>query len=201
MQPSLRNSGSTHKDKSGAKFVPPPIPPPGEELADLIRQGRREGRAVWRVYSLVVPRLQLVAVRDPDTGGPILYRPLTANRDARPYFRSRVLLYLETAEPAALQLLEAHDRVELRQLTAAALRDIWGRRNDYIASKLGHRYDRTARSDVADGRKLWPHLCAWPWSEWSEGKPPPTWWKSGPDPTLAAALQTWATGEPVLAGA
>jgi hypothetical protein len=187
MQRSLRDSESAHKGKSEGKFAPPFIPSPGEALVDLIQQHRRVGRAVWRVYSLVVPRLEFVAVRDPETDEPILYRPLAASRDARPYFRRRVLLYLETSQPAALETLRKDDLVELRRLTAAALRDIWGYSGSDVATKLGYMDDGTARRDVRAGRNLWPHLGAWPWCEWESGKPPDDWWRSGPDRTDCVA--------------
>jgi hypothetical protein len=158
------DTASLRKDRYGAEFVPPVIPRPGEELGGLIRQGRDDGRPVWRVYSLVVPRNRFVAIPSPETGEPTLTRPLAVDRDRRPYFRPRVLLYLETASPATLELLQNDDRVELRRLTAAALRDIYGYTPEKILEALPYRNqpefdEAVARRDVRAGRKLW-RLCA-----------------------------------------
>ncbi len=118
-----------------------------------------------------------------------------------PLFRPNVLLYLDTREPAASGLLGPHDHAQLKRLVAATMRDISGLGYDEIANALGYKSDVTARKRVTAGRRIWPALWAWPWRCWSEGSPPGNWLKSGPDAALTALLQTWLTGEPVVAAA
>jgi hypothetical protein len=195
----MRQSGAPEQGRLGAKVAPPL---PGEALRLLIVELRHAGRPVWRIWSTIAPRIELVAIRDPETGEPVLYRPLAVDQDRRPYFKRRALLWLETREPAALEQLQSHDRNQLRQLDAALMRDLHGRSYDEIANGLRFRGDdceRSARRAVMVGRKLWPRLCAWPWCYWGpDGRPPADWLKLGADATLAAAFETWATGVPVL---
>jgi hypothetical protein len=198
----------------GAKFAPPL---PGEELRFRIAERRREGRPVWRLGPNIAPRIELVAVPDSETGEPVLYRPLAVDQDRRQYhqdsdhyLRPRVLLWLETYEPAALEQLTKHDRAETRRLAAAVMRDLHGQSYDAIADALGYTKrdplgrvlvngERTVRREIPIGRKLWSRLCAWPWCYWGpHGKPPASWHERGADATLAAAFETWATGVPVL---
>lgn len=87
---------------------------------------------------------------------------------------------------------------------AALMRDIGGASYDRIAEQLGSRKpgfteDSATRARVREGRRLWRMLPAWPWSWFDRGMPPRDWATAGPDPQLAAALTTWATGHPVLA--
>jgi hypothetical protein len=180
--------------KSGAKFV---VPPPGEDLRLLISERRRAGRPAWRLGPNIAPKIELVAIAEPGTGSPILYRPLAVDQDRRPYFRRRVLLWLETQEPLALEQLTKHDRVETRRLAAAVMYDLHARSYGEIAYELGYPDESRARERVSEGRKLWRHLPAWPW--WGFTDPWPADWRAkGADATLAAAFETWATGVPVL---
>lgn len=81
-------------------------------------------------------------------------------------------------------------RLQLARLTAAAYRDIGGNRLIDIAEQLGlggneSSQTRSARRDVADGRRSWVAVGAWPW--WAiaraTGRPelkgalPPKWWE------------------------
>jgi hypothetical protein len=80
-----------------------------------------------------------MAIRDTATKEPTLYRPLAVNLDPRPYFRERVLLWLESRDPGLYTELGPTDRAELRRLAAAIGRDVYGRTYDEIADEL--RYD------------------------------------------------------------
>jgi hypothetical protein len=175
------------------------LPPPGNDLRLLISERRRNGRSAWRLGPNIAPRIELVAVRDPETGNAMLHRPPAVDQDRRPYFHPRVLLWLETQEPLALEQLKKHDRVETRRLAAAVMCDLHARSFGDIAYELAYPDESRARERVKEGRKLWPRLCAWPWSYWEpDGRPPDDWRERGADATLTAAFETWATGAPVL---
>lgn len=81
-------------------------------------------------------------------------------------------------------------RLQLARLTAAVYRDIGGYRLIDIAEQIAHggnesSQTRAARRDVANGRRLWIAVGAWPW--WAiaraTGRPdlkgglPPRWWE------------------------
>jgi Integrase core domain len=83
--------------------------------------------------------------------------------------RADVAAHLD-GERAGAQRVSAsmRSRLELARLTAAAYRDIGGNRLIDIAEQLGlggneSSQTRSARRDVADGRRSWVAVRAWPW--------------------------------------
>jgi hypothetical protein len=195
MEPSVSTTAIPAKGVFGSKSAPLV---PGEGLRAVISELRIEGRPTWRIGPYITPRIDLVAIRDTATKEPTLYRPLAVNLDPRPYFRERVLLWLESRDPGLYTELGPTDRAELRRLAAAIGRDVYGRTYDEIADEL--RYDeRRVRREIPVARKLWPRLCARPWCYWGvDGKPPGDWRTRGANAMLAAAFKTWATEMPVL---
>ena len=168
---------------------------PGDSLRGRIAECRENGRKVWRLGPYVAPRIENIAVRRPEDGEPILYRPLAVDLDHRAYFRHRALLWLETGEPLAFKQLQAHDHAQLRRLAATVARDLHGALYNEIPM---YSDEKTARERIKEGRELWHRLCAWPWCYWPEGEEPDGWQKHGASTELAAAFETWATAAPVL---
>jgi hypothetical protein len=67
-----------------------------------------------------------------------------------------------------------------------------------LGRRSGFSDENAARRAVRNGRQLWRRLPAWPWSWFDARGQPPDNWETGPDETLAAALESWMTGAPVL---
>jgi len=156
---------------------------------------------VWRIGNLAAPRIARRAVIGRE--GPAPAR--APQVDPRPSLRGGVWLFLDAGSPVSIEQLQRPDRRQLRQMYAALMRDVQGASLDRIADQLGSAHpglgeESSTRREVRTGRQLWRRLPAWPWSWFdADGRPPPDWLAAGPDPVIAAALATWATGKPVLA--
>lgn len=176
MSRSLKQRSQSRKGRN----TPQTCPPPGPKLWSLIEVATRN-RPVYRVADgILVPRLTWTAEAtlydiEPESVG----------------IRADVAAHLD-GERAGAQRASSSTRscLQLARLTAAAYRDIGGNRLIDIAEQLGlggneSSQTRSARRDVADGRRRWVAVGAWPW--WAiaraTGRPelkgalPPKWWE------------------------
>jgi hypothetical protein len=108
------------------------------------------------------------------------------------------LVAVETMNPDAVERANSNRRArqQLRQLLAAALRDVagWPLRSvnlpeQSIAGALDYSGRSAAQRAVLAGRRLWPTLAAWPW--WDAGATdggPFEWWT---DPPVIERLEVW----------
>jgi hypothetical protein len=178
---------------------------PGDALRALILEAAEAGRPTWPVFhGLAVPRLELVPVEVPYGDGRAFVPPAEAlGRDARRLvIHEAALVAIETMHPAAVERANrnAKARPQLRQLAAAALRDVCGYPlDDRDADKpsICGSFDdfgdwRAAQRAVAAGRRLWPTLAAWPWwgAVTNEGGPL-EWWT---DSRVLERFAVWRSG-------
>jgi hypothetical protein len=117
--------------------------------------------------------------------------------------------FLEYNDHEFFKDLTIWDHVVLKNLVAAALRDIGGRSVQRIALGAEVPYVRFISEQELDhdggvprhiekrftrGRRLWSQLDAWPWCCWRNGTPPSQWQKRG-DRQAVVELQRWLDAE------
>jgi hypothetical protein len=156
--------GPALKGVNAAEYTPPR---PGADLRRLISEA---GRPKWRAGAFAAPRITAIAHGEPGSD-PTLLGPLGIDLDRRPYFRERVLFWLETEHPTAWVRLSHDDRAEVNCLAAAVARDPWGWTNAEILDVGSWQNEKTAREAVKHGRRLWRRLPAWPWRWWDTEGP------------------------------
>ena len=180
---------------------------PGDDLRRLILESANAGRPTFTVArGLQVPRLDLVPF--PRHGGGTVLLPPNEALDRGPAVRAfhrDALVAIESMNPDAVEKANSNSRAraQLRQLYAAALRDVAGLllysrdpNRQAIGGPLGGQLGLSDRSasqrTVRAGRRLWPTLAAWPWwgaSTSSLGAF--NWWT---DPTVLERFAVWQSG-------
>jgi hypothetical protein len=176
----MSQSVEQHAESGKGKDVVQSCPPPGPKLWSLIEVAARS-QPVYRVADgLPIPQLTWTAEAtrydiEPESVG----------------IRADVAAHLD-GERAGAQRVAAsmRSRLQLARLTAAAYRDMGGNRLVDIAEHLAYGGNessqiRAVRRDVADGRRRWVAVGAWPW--WAvaratkksdlRGGLPSKWWE------------------------
>lgn len=91
--------------------------------------------------------------------------------------------------------LTFHDWTQAARLYVAALRDIGAVSWEDLPSTAGFGDAGSARETteekVREGRRLWARLGAWPWTSFSDGRPPRDWWRDGASRDVAFSFNFW----------
>jgi len=180
---------------------------PGVHLVDLILAVQNDGRPVWQIEDIVIPRLTRVAYGPQQRGDYALVQPAeeASNARGRPFLRPQLAAVLDCQNVDSFQQLLAKPsaRTQARHLSAAAFHDVlgWplaGKPGRPFTETIAHHLEfeggrRSASDAVESGRELWRKLAAWPW--WPLGRLghirgplPDEWWTL---PCVAANFDAW----------
>ncbi|MEJ7804017.1 MAG: hypothetical protein WKH68_11715 [Candidatus Limnocylindria bacterium] len=180
---------------------------PGGHLVDLILAAQNDGRPVWQLEDVVIPRLKQVAYGPQQRGDYALVTPAEEawNARGRPFLRPQLAAVLDCQSVDSFQQLLAKPsaRIQARHLSAAAFHDVLGWPlagkpgvpfTETIAHHLGLDGGRRSASQaVESGRELWRKLAAWPWWPlgrlgYIRGPLPEEWWML---PYVSANFDAW----------